>query len=94
MRAGAAFVRLPTLEPGNQSDVLFHVQMREKSDFLNHVPSSAPQLNGIPVRGLPSLNHDLTLIRVDEAVYHLEAGRLPRPARSQQHQRLSLLDAE
>src|SRR5271157_1496970 len=63
--------------------------MREQPDILNGIADTPAQLDGVPLRDRYPVHADFALGRCNQAIDHLEAGGLTRPAPAEQHQRLA-----
>ena len=58
--------------------------MRKQADLLDHVPDPPPQGRDILGLDVHAVEQDLTRARLDQAVDHLECGRLAAPGRPHQ----------
>src|SRR5262249_40793 len=75
-RARADARLLPADEPRDGRDVVGDGHVREEPDLLDHVPDLAPQLDDGQLAAAPTVDPDVPLVEGDEAVDHLERGRL------------------
>src|ERR1019366_5406129 len=93
-RSGSNSFLRPAFQLRNKPDVVGHGRAREKPALLDHIAYAPPQANRVPVcDGLAFEPHFATR-GLDQPVYHLEQGGLPRAAPPQQRHRFALFDAQ
>jgi hypothetical protein len=66
----------------------------KQADLLDHVPDPAPELHGVGPGDVLLADEDPSAGGLDEAVDHLEGGRLAAARRAHEHADLALPDVE
>jgi hypothetical protein len=75
--SGANTVLRPTLKSWNHADIALNREMRKQSRFLNDVSDAPAQLDGVPLCGRASFDHNLTLCWVEQPVDQFQKGGFP-----------------
>ncbi len=84
----------PAFEPRHHADIFFDGQMREQTDFLNHVTDAPAQPNRIPFERAFALDPNLARRRIDETVDQFHRRGLARAAAPEKNQSLAAPDGQ
>ena len=83
--AVADAVLRPAKQPRHGADVVLDRHVREQPDLLEHVADAAPQLGELELAHAAAVDRDVALGDRDQAVDHLQRGRLAAPRRADEH---------
>ena len=78
-------VLVPAEQPRHGRDVLADGHVREEADLLDHVADAAPQLDDGEVAHAAPVDPDVAGVERDQAVDHLQRGRLAAARRADEH---------
>jgi hypothetical protein len=75
--AGALTLTRPAEQARNRGDVVGNGHVREEPDLLDHIADPAAKLGDVLVTHARSVDPDIALVELDQAVDHLHRRRLP-----------------
>ena len=88
------FVFGPVFEPGDETDVALHGEVREQAAFLNDVADAAAEADAVPFHGGLAVNADLARRRQNHAVDETQGSGFAGAAAAEQDERFAGLDGE